>query len=94
MGKKKRHGRRSAFSNLKRKVGGLIGTGVQLLGLSHGIIRGALPLDSNSPARVVQFYSGYDMNTGTWNQDLAVQSGTIIGVTYLIGYGIKWVARH
>lgn len=97
MARKKRHGRRGPLVGLKRKAGSLAGTAVQLFGMLHGLISGVSRARGNPadiPAAVVFDYSGYDINNGGFDQNTAVKSGSILLVTYLVGAGIKWVARH
>ena len=85
------------LSGLKQKGGSLIGSGIQLLGLSHGLITGvsgSISDPANIPRAVLNDYTGYDMASGTWDQGKAIKSATIILVSFLVGKGIKYVAKH
>lgn len=87
------------LANLKQRAGSTIGTIVQVLGLSHGVIEGVTYSLSGAgwnalPQRIVYDYSGYDINSGSIDTNQTIKSASIIAVTFLVGKGIKWVAKH
>jgi len=86
------------FSRIGRKAGSFIGTAVQVLGISHGVISGVtrgLSKPDQIPRNIVYDYTGVDIEGATgFNQDLAIKSATIIAVTFAVGWAIKQVARR
>ena len=96
--KKKRGGRRGILGKFGRKAASLIGTAVQLIGVGHGAIRAGTESVQDGvwkefPRRMVRYYSGFDIDDGSFETDVLVKSALTIGVTYVIGRMIKQVAR-
>lgn len=97
--RKRKGGRRGMLSNLAKKAGSIGGSIVQAVGVGHGLIYGISKLlqgedPAKVPREIVWAYSGVNIDDGSFNQGQALKSVTIIGVTYLIGRGLKYVARR
>jgi len=82
---------------LKSKASSLIGTSVQVLGISHGAIGTAQAFmagDQRVGRNLVYLYSGFDADSGSFDSGQAIKSAGIVAGSWLIGKAIKWVGRH
>jgi len=95
MGKRKGH-RMSGWRRIAKKFAGAIGSGVIILGLSHGVIQGVVEGREDPmsiPERTLRNYSGVDFS-GAFDQKKAVASVIVILAAIGAGLLIKYGARR
>lgn len=94
--KKRRRGGMSGIRKAVRKWGSALGSGIIILGASHGVVKAvteSLGDPKQIPERTLRNYTGVDYS-GSFDQAQLIRSITIIGASLGAGWLIKQAARR